>query len=653
MEGMKYWIESEGNGHYFFYAFPFVVILLLFLLRKRRVKFVIPAILITLIIVNPWFYEKWTELGLYAYWRILWIIPVIPCLASLVPSITEKIKNKGNKRWVYNAGIIAIVALGSVGILLGGTFLYNGAGGSFVEAASAAKLPEATVTVANRLLELKERPRIIADPSISVYIRQYTGKIQSLFGRDVYGYMGWPSDDAWSAYHEINNPESDLSTVNRIMLEEGYDYLVIKDRGSIDKFDRVDLIGDYAVYTAVGIPTVKKERNELGQIISITTLGDNGKPVNNATGYATTYYDYDERNNIIYEFHINTEGIGVQDGNGKVGYRRTFDSKDRIIDQKTLGPDGKSIITSIGYAEYRREYKGNNLISESFYNENGKLVNSINGYAREEREYDNASNMIVQRFLDQNGSLVITASGFAEKKCEYDNGKLIKETYFDSDRKPMIQAAGHFAIEQTWDGEELLSRTYLDADGLPVNRIDGYSKVVWTKNKDGVTNVSFYDVNGSEVNQQGLNLVKDVKYGPDGWSEWMVPETNVDNYGFGVGVAQLGEKTEGDVITCQIDIEFSNVTADEGQAFRLIAQGPTDGDWGKENVWDWRLVGIGECPENGIYHFLCVRQITSDMATIDSFYLGFRCDQWNGGKFRIRDVKVEKCEEESAWTPGL
>ena len=79
---------------------------------------------------------------------------------------------------------------------MGGTFLYRGPGGSFVKAANAAKLPDDVVKIVDRLMELEERPRIIAQDPIGVYIRQYTGKIDQLFGRDLYWHIAAPSEVA-------------------------------------------------------------------------------------------------------------------------------------------------------------------------------------------------------------------------------------------------------------------------------------------------------------------------------------------------------------------------------------------------------------------------------------------------------------------------
>ena len=75
---MENWIAAESFGHSFFYAFPICLIVLFALLKGRRLRFLVPGLVITLVIVNPLFYKYWEELGLYAYWRILWIVPVLP-----------------------------------------------------------------------------------------------------------------------------------------------------------------------------------------------------------------------------------------------------------------------------------------------------------------------------------------------------------------------------------------------------------------------------------------------------------------------------------------------------------------------------------------------------------------------------------------------
>ena len=83
---------SSGNFYYVFYIFAVIAVFIL--LKGRRVKFVVPAILLSLFVFNPVTYRYWGLLGLYAYWRIIWIIPVIPMCATLPAVISEKINDK-------------------------------------------------------------------------------------------------------------------------------------------------------------------------------------------------------------------------------------------------------------------------------------------------------------------------------------------------------------------------------------------------------------------------------------------------------------------------------------------------------------------------------------------------------------------------------
>ena len=222
MDGIRTWIEAEGSGHWFFVAFPVVLICLLIWFKGRRVRFLIPSLIMSIVIINPWFYRAWDKLGLYAYWRILWIVPVVPVVAGLVSSLTERIE----KTWVKS--IVAVAGVGMV--MLGGTFIYNGAGGSFVEAANATKLPDYVVQIADRLLELDVHPRIIAQEPMGVYLRQYSGQIDSLYGRDLSGYIIAPNSIARTVQNGLNNGE--VKSIAQYMLDECFDYLTLDEHKS-------------------------------------------------------------------------------------------------------------------------------------------------------------------------------------------------------------------------------------------------------------------------------------------------------------------------------------------------------------------------------------------------------------------------------------
>ena len=655
------WIMTEGTGHYFFYSFPICLMILFIFLKDRRIRFLIPCFIITIIIVNPWFYEEWTKLGLYAYWRILWIIPVIPIIAAVIPMVVEKVgylcddaTMNSQKFWIVATLKCIIASIGVVGVALGGSFIYNTTRGQFdIISASSAKIPDDVVKVADRLLELKEKPRVILQYPLGVYLRQYTGEIESLFGRDIDGYIFSPSALAQQVYTTLENPEADLKSVSRTMLDEGYDYLVMRLRDIGEDLHLVDTIGNYGIYTAVGNPSVQKKRNELDQVIVTTLLDEYGNPKNGNLGYANLYRDYDSFGNITYEYRTDKNNIAVLDGNGRAGITRTYQNNKHIIREVSLGANEQVVNNVWGYAEIIRIYDGDKLIVESYYDNNKFPTENINGYSYEKREYDRYGNMIIQSFYNSNGLPVIASCGYAEKRCHYNgSGNLIKEEYFGADGKPLIQTAGHVAIEQKWDGKHLSSRVYLDESDNPIERIDGYSSVTWEIDENGSDNICFYNLMGEEIGQSGLNYAKDILLGSDGWSEWYTPDNNVVNYGLYIGTMNLGSKKAGDKYTCQIEVEFKNVKTTQGEQFKFSTQGTADGSWRVGNPWNY-FIYLKTAPEDGVYHFSGVGTIDENMEKVSVFNIGFRCDNWYGGAFRVRNIKIETGDCISTWTPGI
>lgn len=644
MDGIRYWIETEGTGHWFFIAFPVVLFCLFIWFTGRRVRFLVPSLLISLVIINPWFYRVWDKLGLYAYWRILWLVPLIPVLASIIPSITESIKKSWLKTIVTTAGIGLIV--------FGGTFLYNGAGGSFIEVANASKLPIYVVQIADRLLSLDEHPRVIAQEPIGVYIRQYSANIDSLFGRDINGYIAIPSIEARTTIKQLRNNE--MEKVAQFMLDEDYDYLVCT--GELDgHFECVDTVGGYNIFRPVGIATMIKTRNDLGQVISVTTVNEEQKPVINEYGYSTIIYRYDDQGRIIYEFFTDALGNGVCDASGKAGFEQIYDNKDRVIMYRTLDGDGQPVSLDSGYAEYRREYLGNNLVSESYYDETGEPVNCVYGYEQEEWKYDKAGNMVLHRFLDDKYELVNSELGYAEKRIELNNqNRITKIEYYGPNGMLSKQTAGYAVCTRNYDKAGVLHEiNYYDEIGNPINRIDGYSKATWEPSALGVKSIRFYDVDKNQVDYDNLNLVFDYETDFNGWSEWMIPQTDTINRCFNITSVNLGEREIGDTYTCQIEIQFFGVSATEGQKFWFSTQGESDGSWNAKNVWNSSFIGIGEVPVDGKYKFSYTCTIDEKMMNVESFTVGFRCDYWASGAFRVRNIKIEKGNSASHWSNGI
>ena len=747
MIGLREWILLESSGHYYFIAYLIAIVVLAAFLKQKRTSFVLPAVLITIAVVNPLFYSVWDGLDLYAYWRILWVVPVIPVCAAVPAMAAGRFRKLTAKAAVAVCSALVLALLGS--------FVYTHKGGAYtVPAPNLEKLPDYVIRISDDLLQRSDAPRVVAEYPVGVYMRQYTPRIVTMYGRDIEGYILKGSDEAFSVHYALRDPESSLDGVAEAMLNNEYDYLVLKDAGREEKlknsgFELLDHVAGYGIYLVHGNPTVIKEKNELGQVIRATNVDQDGTPVNDADGVSVTSYTYDDDGYMIREFRTDAQGNPAVDRNGYAGFDQSFDAHGNVAMYRTLGPDAQAKPNRFGYAEYRRTYKKKHIVEESYYDElgqaverrdlfyarktvewkddhivaehyfdaqgkpvlscagyasltreyaneclisesyfgtdgapvlgsggyasvryvydaadrliresyfgtDGRMVSGINGYAVRELEYDADGRICCERYLDASQGRVVTGAGYAEVRRIYDaDGRLTAERYFGPDGGPLILAAGYAGIGQSYDEQGRLTvRTYLDGEGNIVSRTDGYAKAVWLQDGN-IWNIQFEDAEGEPVPMDGLNLAMDVQAGPDGWSPWIFPRVNASNVSLEIGTMNLGEKQVGDTYACCIEIEFADVAATDGCPFLFWAQGAADHGWTYANGWSNQLVYLKEPPEDGVYVFESVFTVNESMTNVSTFDLGFRCDYWGSGRFRVRNVKVERGSVFTPYLPGI
>jgi len=428
--------------------------------------------------------------------------------------------------------------------------------------------------------------------------------------------------------------------------------------------------------------------------------------------------EYDKDMNLIYQFREGADGMGIEDNDGNAGFYRVYDKRHHIIGQKNIGIDKQLKVNRYGFAEIRRKYDGedllwegyfdaegrtaehrdrlyasiskeydqnHNCISEKYFDREGYQINSIYGYAEIRREYldrrvskesffdtagnawtlpegyasrrleyDKNGNISFEMYTDANDEPVIATYGYAEVHRTYEGSELITEMYYGRDRLPLLKEGGFYGISQKWEDGRLASRTYLDVEGNPTERTDGYSTVMWQQDAKGVENIQFVDLKGNDVSLENHNLAAGLKTDLDGWSVWMTPRKDVKGSWFNIGNMNIGNKKEGDLYTCQVEIEFRDVSATEGKdEFLFWTQGAQDGKWTSNNVWNNSLIYLKGVPEDGIYQFTSTVTVDESMLDKSWFDIGFRCDYWASGSFRVRNVKVEKGSVATKWSPGV
>lgn len=140
------------------------------------------------------------------------------------------------------------------------------------------------------------------------------------------------------------------------------------------------------------------------------------------------------------------------------------------------------------------------------------------------------------------------------------------------------------------------------------------------------------------------------------WSDWWTPEADTDNSTNYFCYAYLPEKAVGDSYTVSFDIEWTKFTAGTGGTFELYTQGPVDDDWIITNFLMSGLASIGSevTADAGTKHISKeVKISTEEQANASKFGIGLRCNYSDGtGQIRIKNIKVEKGNKATDWTPA-
>ena len=127
----------------------------------------------------------------------------------------------------------------------------------------------------------------------------------------------------------------------------------------------------------------------------------------------------------------------------------------------------------------------------------------------------------------------------------------------------------------------------------------------------------------------------------DNWSGWLTPSVSTaENYLYAILV--LPDSCQGDIYSCELEIEFKDAAATAGKPFSFITQGAVDGSRKTANIWNDKLVHLDTPPENGVYRFVSESMITESNANASDFNLEFRCENWAGGAFRVKSITIEK-----------
>lgn len=179
------------------------------------------------------------------------------------------------------------------------------------------------------------------------------------------------------------------------------------------------------------------------------------------------------------------------------------------------------------------------------------------------------------------------------------------------------------------------------------------SSVINMNDKNQTLDVVFNELATTvdEIEVGGRNLARNTS---SEWCNWIIPTANYKNFAGTISYIYPGDKNINDIFTVSFDIEVKKFTAGDSGNFTIYLQGAVDGSWSIGNPFPKYNFTAKSLSGDYMEHVSYVCKITSqNIADASKFEFGYRCNYSDGtGKFRIKNLKVEKGNKPTDWTPA-
>lgn len=247
---MKEAIEMIVNWFRAYYADGFFLTLAvaaciyLFVCEKEiRKKLLYPLCLLIFCVLNPVLYFKIYHSIIY--WRLFWLLPDAILIAYAVTSLLRKCRKTLIK-------VLLLLVFCSL-IVIKGTNVYKY--GVFTVWKNPQKVAGEVASVCDAMLSIEEEPRCILPASLFCEARQYSGNIQSMYGRNAHWYIVEVTQEQWDMYQAMESESPDFNYILESALQQDYHFVVTYDRNEIAEdillnyhFYEVACVDGYRVY---------------------------------------------------------------------------------------------------------------------------------------------------------------------------------------------------------------------------------------------------------------------------------------------------------------------------------------------------------------------------------------------------------------------
>ena len=243
--------DTFANNRFLILYALSLLYLFVFEKEKRRIL-VYPSLMVTFLVLNPVLYQHvYSHILDTSYWRMFWLIPLIPVVATTAVCLVGHMKHKTLK--LLLAVLLCLLIVGN------GYYIYHHPLTSYEKATNAYKIPQETIDIIDYMHTIETAPAVILPPDLYLYAKQYTAYIHLMYGRDAEGYITSIYYEHQLVYYILNGMmDTDLQFVVDIMHGSHnlyYHYLVISEDSFITEdmllsvgFFKLTSIDGYGIY---------------------------------------------------------------------------------------------------------------------------------------------------------------------------------------------------------------------------------------------------------------------------------------------------------------------------------------------------------------------------------------------------------------------
>lgn len=242
---LSVWSAYWGEGYYPYLLLVAVIYLLVWKRKKEHVRQLLRFIGVYLVIffcpVTAGIIQKC--IGSEVYWRVLWILPVVPVIAYVT---TDFVRSRQGKA-VQPVLVVLFLAL----IAFCGKSVWRA--GNYEIVHNYQKVPDNVAQIAEILNSEKGEEEILlaADDHVSAYIRIYDPSIHTAYGR---GGKTAVCSEARRFYMQICKEEPNFKKAARLAKTAGCNFIVLayqeKQEAQFAKlgYKKIGLVNEYAIY---------------------------------------------------------------------------------------------------------------------------------------------------------------------------------------------------------------------------------------------------------------------------------------------------------------------------------------------------------------------------------------------------------------------